>query len=546
VTTSSPRIRDAGDSALLLELDAVIDADVNARAIAIAAAVESAGIPGVRAVVPTYRSVAVFFDPLATDVTLVTHALRTLQQGPLAARTGRTVEVPVVYGGADGPDLEDLAQRVGTSVQDVVERHASVEYRVFMLGFLPGFAYMGTVDETIAAPRRATPRVKVPAGSVGIAGRQTGIYPHESPGGWQLIGRTPVEVFDPARTPPSIFAPGDRVRFVPTKDRRGHLTQLGARAVKGPDPAIEGSRYVTVLKPGLLTTIQDAGRWIHQSIGVPVAGPMDAASHRLANMIVGNVGNAAALEATMTGPELRIEAETVLAISGADLSATIHGGAIPLNTAVRCAAGGVLRFGDRRAGARAYIAFDGGVGTEPVLGSRATHVLSGLGGIGGRALKAGDQVPLQPPIVAPTKKRGIGPVATGGARLRVLAGPQDDFFTPAAVETLQRTRFTITAQSDRMGYRLAGRQRIERVPEREMISDATFVGAIQVPPSGDPILLMADRATAGGYPQIATVITADLPLAGQLAPGDWVEFQLCTRAEAVAALVTQQARLFGA
>jgi antagonist of KipI len=124
-----------------------------------------------------------------------------------------------------------------------------------------------------------------------------------------------------------------------------------------------------------------------------------------------------------------------------------------------------------------------------------------------------------------------------------LAGPQDDFFTPAAIATLQRTRFTITAQSDRMGYRLAGRARIDRATGREMISDVTFGGGIQVPPSGDPILLMADRQTTGGYPQIATVITADLPLAGQLAPGDWVEFQLCTRAEALDALRALEARL---
>jgi allophanate hydrolase subunit 2 len=135
------------------------------------------------------------------------------------------------------------------------------------------------------------------------------------------------------------------------------------------------------------------------------------------------------------------------------------------------------------------------------------------------------------------------PVPTGGARLRVLPGPQDDFFPPAAMETLQHTRFTITAQSDRMGYRLAGRARIERASDREMISDVTYPGGVQVPPSGDPILLMSDRQTTGGYPQIAIVITADLPLAGQLAPGDWVEFQLCTRAEAMAALVAEEARL---
>jgi KipI family sensor histidine kinase inhibitor len=546
VTGYAPRIRDAGDSALLLELDAVVDADVNARAIAIAGAVERAGIPGVRAVVPTYRSVAVFFDPLDTDVSLVAHALRTGPQAGTPQPTARVIEVPVAYGGVDGPDIEEVAARARISVQDVIERHVAGDYRVFMLGFLPGFAYMGPVDETIAAPRRAMPRLKVAAGSVGIAGRQTGIYPRESPGGWQLIGRTPVEIFDPARTPASLFAPGDRVRFVPAKDRRLHLTQVNAQVSRPAPAVVAGGRYISVETPGLLTTIQDAGRWAHQAVGVPVAGPMDVLSHRLANLIVGNTGSAAALEATVTGPDLRIETDAVMAITGADLSATLHGASIPINTAVHCGPGAVIRFGDRRAGARAYVAFDGGIGTEPMLGSRSTHVMSGLGGFGGRALKAGDHIALQQPSAPPIKKRGVGPVPTGGARLRVLAGPQDDFFPPAAVETLQRTRFTITSQSDRMGYRLAGRARIERTPDREMISDATFVGAIQVPPSGDPILLMADRATTGGYPQIATVISADLPLAGQLAPGDWIEFQLCTRAEAIAALVTQEARLFGA
>ena len=199
MTTSSSRIREAGDSALLLELEWGIDPEVNARVIAIATVVREAGVAGVRAVVPTFRSVAVFFDPLVTDVALVAHVLREAQQaGPSQVQIpSRSIEVPVAYGGEYGPDLEHVAARAGISVQDVIERHASRDYRVYMLGFLPGFAYMGIVDESIAAPRRAEPRVRVPAGSVGIAGVQTGIYPREAPGGWQLIGRTPLAVFDP-------------------------------------------------------------------------------------------------------------------------------------------------------------------------------------------------------------------------------------------------------------------------------------------------------------------------------------------------------------
>ncbi|HEY6362867.1 MAG TPA: 5-oxoprolinase subunit PxpB, partial [Vicinamibacterales bacterium] len=478
MTNSASRIREAGDSALLLELEGVIDADVNTRVIAIATVVREASIAGVRAVVPTYRSVAVFFDPLVTDAPLVAQVLRDARHGESAAVPSRTVEVPVAYGGEHGPDLEQVAARAEISVQDVIERHASTSYRVYMLGFLPGFAYMGTVDESIAAPRRATPRVRVPAGSVGIAGRQTGVYPRESPGGWQLIGRTPVEVFDPARVPASLFAPGNEVRFVPLTAReaaagfdrpRVRLDADPASARAAPGVTSSSGRQLTVIKPGLLTTIQDRGRWGHQAFGVSVSGPMDETSYRLANAIVGNPSGAAVLEATVTGPELRVETEAIMAVTGADLGISLDGVPMALNAAVLCAGGSVIRCGERRNGARAYLAFDGGIGTPPVLGSRATHMVSELGGIAGRALKAGDVIPLQPrsPASARPKPRAGGPIAMGGARLRVLLGPQDEFFAPAAVETLQRTRFTITAQSDRMGYRLAGRARIERASQQE-------------------------------------------------------------------------------
>jgi biotin-dependent carboxylase-like uncharacterized protein len=208
---------------------------------------------------------------------------------------------------------------------------------------------------------------------------------------------------------------------------------------------------------------------------------------------------------------------------------------------VRCRQGSVLRFGERRSGTRAYIAFSGGIAAIPELGSRATHTLCGLGGQGGRAIVAGDRLPLgdegppSPSRFVNVPSRGVA----GGARLRVLPGPQHDHFPGDALDVLQRTRFTITPQSDRMGYRLSGAA-IPRVEGREMISDAAFTGALQVPPSGDPILLMSDRQTTGGYPQIATVITADLPIAGQLAPGEWVEFEVCTRRNAMSALIAQE------
>ena len=532
-------IRDAGDSALLLELEPVVDPAVNARAIAIAAAIAAGRFDGVRDVVPTYRSVAVHFDPLTTDVGRLRESMARAAATPPAARKGSLIEVPVNYGGEDGPDLEEVAAFARLTPGDVIDRHCASEYHVFMLGFLPGFAYMGSVDERIAAPRKATPRTRIPAGSVGIAGRQTGIYPRPSPGGWQLIGRTSLQVFDAAREPASLFAAGDRVRFV----RQPRTAEpVNPRTGEPPNQRTAGIRSMTVLKPGLLTTVQDAGRWGHQDCGVPVAGPMDWQSFRLANALAGNSPDAAALEATLLGPELHFEQTTNVAVAGADLGASADGTAMPINSARLCKAGSVLRFAERRSGARAYIAFDGGIDVPPVLGSRATHVVSGLGGIDGRALRAGDVLALRDSQETPRQPRIALRIPNGGARLRVMRGPQDECFAAAAFEVLQRTRFTISPQSDRMGYRLRIPDPESRIPTARagspgsMISDATFMGGLQIPPSGDPILLMADRQTTGGYPQMATVITADLPLAGQLAPGDWVEFTLCTRGEAIAAL----------
>jgi KipI family sensor histidine kinase inhibitor len=538
----APRIRDAGDSALLIEWDEAIDPDINARAIATAAAVREAAVAGLRDVISTYRSVAVFFDPLKVEPDTLRAVLTRLSGEPKHVVRGKTVEVPITYGGEGGPDLAAVAEWAKLSAAAVIERHAGPDYRVFMLGFLPGFAYLGSVDATIAAPRRSTPRVRVPAGSVGIAGRYTGVYPRESPGGWQLIGLSALKVFDVTRAQPSLFAAGDVVRFRPMPSQ---VTATDNAEPRPGETRTESSRAVTVLRAGLFTTIQDRGRWGQQASGVPVSGAMDLVSHRTANLLVGNGPDAATLEVTLVGPELRLEQETQLALAGADLQPSIDGVPVPLGVATRCRAGSVLRFAGRRSGARAYIAFDGGIDTPVTFGSRATHTGAALGGIDGRSLAAGDRLPLGDSVDRqPIRPLGSREIPSGGVRLRILPGPQDEFFSESAFTLLERTRFAVTPQSNRMGYRLSGAS-IPRTTDREMISDATFVGAIQVPPSGEPILLMSDRQTTGGYPQMATVITADLPLAGQLAPGDWVEFARCTRAEAIAALRDQEAMLGG-
>ena len=206
--SSHYRIVPAGESVLIIEFEERIDPAVNATTIACAESIQAAAVAGVRDVVPTYRSVAIYFDPLRTDTDAllerITHEAESAGPGALVAR--EPLRIPVCYGGDLGPDLPQVAAFAKMSADEVVQRHAGATYRVFMLGFVPGFAYLGMVDPDIAMPRRATPRVRVPMGSVGIAGVQTGIYPAETPGGWQLIGQTPLRPFDPRRADPDSSA----------------------------------------------------------------------------------------------------------------------------------------------------------------------------------------------------------------------------------------------------------------------------------------------------------------------------------------------------
>lgn len=299
-----------------------------------------------------------------------------------------------------------------------------------------------------------------------------------------------------------------------------------------------------ILKPGLLTTVQDLGRFGHQDIGVPVAGPMDSFSHRVANQLVGNDAGAATLEVTLIGPEIVVEAATTLAIVGAQFEVTCDGRPVPMGASFAVQLGQRVRFGRLVQGARAYIGVAGGVLTPGVLGSRATHLVSHMGGLDGRALLSGDRLPVEAcPAPRPLRKAvGLTLPTNRRARLRVVPGPQDAWFHPKAFEAIAGVSFRISPRSNRMGYRLEGPP-LPRAREGELISEPLGMGAIQVPGAGEPILLMADRQTAGGYPKIGYVISADLPLAAQLAPGDFIEFILCSRQEAVSALIARERQL---
>jgi antagonist of KipI len=299
-----------------------------------------------------------------------------------------------------------------------------------------------------------------------------------------------------------------------------------------------------ILKPGLLTTVQDLGRYGHQASGVPVAGPMDTFSHRLANQLAGNPIDAATLEITLIGPDVIVEADTTMAIAGAQFEVTCDDRPIGLGASFAVTRGQRLKFGRIVQGARAYLAVAGGIQTPIVLGSRATHLVSQMGGFDGRALQAGDRVPIESdPQPRPQRKSvGLTLPSKGRALLRVMPGPQADWFQSDALRAIASVSFRISPQSNRMGYRLQGPPLV-RAREGELISEPLGIGAIQVPAAGEPILLMADRQTAGGYPKIGYVIAADLPIAGQLAPGDFIEFHMCTHQEAVTALISRERQL---
>ncbi len=296
-----------------------------------------------------------------------------------------------------------------------------------------------------------------------------------------------------------------------------------------------------ILAPGLLTTVQDSGRWGQQSIGVSVSGPMDPFAHRLANALAGNSRAAATLEITLTGPTVRFDDARVVAVAGALFDLSVDDVPVPHEAPVAVRAGAVLRFATRRRGARAYLAVCGGIDVPLVLGSRSTHVPTGTGGWNGRALRRGDSLPLGP--VPPDRRRAaartLAELRQSPSVVRVMAGPDAERFTPEALEALVSAPYHVSVDSDRMGFRLEGPVLRHRATA-DILSDATPFGTLQVPASGQPVLLMADRQTTGGYARLATVISADLGVAGQAAPGDALRFVMCDRGDAVRALLQRE------
>ncbi|MEO7097791.1 MAG: 5-oxoprolinase subunit PxpB [Luteolibacter sp.] len=493
-----------GDSAWLVEFP---DGTPLGRVMGLASALAENRPPGVRDVVASFASLAVHFDSGdGLEIRDWMEAAMVRCDG-FEMKAGGELEIPVCY---DGPDLEDVAAQVGMSVEEVIALHSGAVYTVAAVGFSPGFPYLSGLPERLNVPRRETPRLAVPAGSVAIAGGQAGIYPFTSPGGWHVLGRTGKTLFDPNAARPALLQPGDRVRFV-AMDQIDFTEARVAEAVELTKIQIE------VIQPGGLTTVQDLGRPGYEASGVSPGGAADRQALRMANWLVGNEEGAAALEICLSGPVLKFHADAVVAF--------VDGSGKPQHVK----AGEVVDFSKLKYGVRGYLAVAGGLRVPAVMGSSSTDVRAGFGGFYGRALRAGDRLKFgEAGRVPDAGDWHVGRMNRASEiELRFLPGVQEDWFSAEARQRFRSRVYQLTPRSDRMGSRLSG-ERLDLESPRELVSQPVACGSVQVPPDGQPIVLLAERQTIGGYPQIGHVISVDLPKLARAWPGTRVKFREVT------------------
>lgn len=511
------RIRTAADTALMLDA-----ADLD-EAMRLLPALREAAIEGVTELVPAAQTILVRFDPRVADADALAERLLAIEPLEHVATSSDAVTIPVVY---DGEDLAEVAEHLGVSTDELVRRHQAATWTVAFTGYAPGFGYLVGDDDLLEVPRRPSPRTRIPAGSVALAGRFSGVYPRESPGGWQLIGRTDARMWDLDREPPALLQPGATVRFERVE------RELAVLEAREREP-VAGEHAVEVVRPGLQLLVQDLGRPGMAATGVSASGTADRGALREANRAVGNPSGEAGLELAGGGAVLRFRGPAVVALAGARADASVLGERgttrVEPTRPVALDDGDELRIGAVRDGMRVLVGIRGGIGLDPVLDSLSTDTLAGLGPA---PLDAGDALPLRGPHAAGAAvertraPREPLPVAGDEVELEIVLGPRDDWFTASALDALTGQAWTVTPRSDRVGIRLEGATPLERARDGELPSEGAVTGAIQVPPDGQPVLFLPDHPLTGGYPIIGAVVDRDLDLAGQLPPGALVRFRV--------------------
>ena len=455
-----------------------------------------------------------------TRATVAERGARGTTDGP-----ARLVTLPCRF---DGPDLDDVAAFAGCGVADVPALLTAQPLTVAFMGFSPGFAYLDGLPRPLdQVPRRARPRPVVPAGSVAIANGQAAVYPTASPGGWQLVGRTAFPLFGVDRPPYAVLASGDHVQFTIAAANE----RVDPEPVRAPPWSIppEARPVFEVIRPGPRAVVQDGGRRAVAGVGVPGAGPADPVSFDLANRLVGNDADAGAVEVTGGDASLRCLMDCHVGVVGAapdvrvDTTTEDHDRLLPLRAGQR------LHIGRLHGGCRTYLAVAGGVLGPVWFGSAATDELTGLGAGAlrvGSVLHAGRWAPPLGDHLAAgsaTVLDSATPVA-----LRVLPGPHAECFAPDALAQLAAAVFEVQSASNRVGMRLRATESVSTAwcaaVGGALDSQGVVTGAVQVPPDGDPVILLPDHATLGGYPVLGVVAGVDHGRLGQCAPGTRVQF----------------------
>lgn len=542
-----------GDRAILVTLGDRIAPEVNDLVIALYERLVDIADSRIDFLTPALCSLGIGFNPAIISFDNLSKLVQ--QQFELIQTTGgrepKVVRIPVCYSVDLGVDLQHVAETTGLTCQQVIELHTSKTYRAYMLGFLPGFAYLGSVDHRLRVDRKPEPRMKVAAGSVGLAGEQTGAYPFEAPGGWQIIGRTPVSLYDQNQDGQSgdwqeaesqlSISPGDDVQFYQIDRAEFDLlfeqSHVAGEPIKNEVTEQEANGVSLHFKTaGLRTVLQDLGRSGYQHLGVPSGGAMDRFSAMIANRLVGNASGAVLIEVTLMGPTIEIRGNCQIAITGGDLSPMLDGQPVAMWETISVVGTQRLSFGSRRSGCRCYLAIAGEFQVPSWLGSVSVSPSGANPATAYRSFKgetlevvAGSQIDNK--RIFPAARRPVDLAGTEGQTVEVektvqfFAGPEWDWFSAEQQEQFLNHRFQVLPSSSSMGLRLSSffDSPLE-LPA--MISSAVVPGVIQVTPSGQPILLMRDAQTTGGYPRIGVVLFECLNEVAQLCPGDSIRFEL--------------------
>lgn len=537
----------------------------------------NAKLAGIVEVIPAARTLLLNFNPSVSDEETLQQKIAGLKIRKGTSQSGKLVEIPVVYQGAD---LDEVAKILGIDRDEVIARHTKSDYRVAFCGFAPGFAYLSGGDPIFNVPRRASPRQSIVAGAVGLAGKFSGIYPRPSPGGWQLIGWTELEMFDLEREQPALLKPGDSVHFVDvTQDyqsdkasssktisfvknndtakdrlenadneqnvtiekRQGNkkaagenckAAQTGLAAVKQDNEQVDRAAVFKICSTLLPISFQDSGRLFQSSQGISPSGALDQRAMKAANLVVGNAVDFPVLEITYGNARLLALQKAVIAFTGATLPITIKSATNEIitcdkNKPLAIDEGDEITLGAPLAGFRSYMALRGGFAVKSVLHSASFDSLSNLGArpmVSGEAVFAGKKGGLKP-VVLGMEDDCLLPKAGETVVLDVVMGPRTDWFDEKSIAHFLENLWQVTAASNRIGIRLKNDRPLKRAFTGELPSEGTLTGAIEVPANGEPVLFLRDRPVTGGYPVIANLVEEQIDMAAQIPIGCFIKFR---------------------